>query len=80
MPTRVTYRVKRTYDEKYADLWSELWLKPGAPRAVIVASYRALSKQYHPDVSEADGRAQQRLNNAYKKLIALHKEDYGPGN
>ncbi len=66
---RVTTRIKRIHDDKYADIWSELFLIPGAPRAVIDAAYFALSKQYHPDISEADGRAQIRLNEAYRKII-----------
>lgn len=73
MPRRIRKRNRRIFDERYASVWDELWLKPGAPRAVIDAAYKALSKQYHPDVSEADGRAQIRLNTAYTTLISLEE-------
>lgn len=68
MSVRITRRDNPVYDDRYTDIWNELWLRPGAPRAVIDAAYRALSRQFHPDMGEDDRRAQQRLNDAYQKL------------
>ena len=66
-------RMRRIYDEKYADLWSELWLIPGAPEQVITAVYHTLSKAYHPD-KHGDPLAQQRLNDTYKKVMTLRRK------
>lgn len=65
---QITRRIKRTADERYADVFSELHLLPTAPRALVDAAYRTLSKQYHPDVNDADAVAQQRLNVAYQRI------------
>lgn len=66
---KMSVRTRQIHDRNYADLWAELWLRPGAPREVIDAAYRALSRKYHPDTGVNDPMAQQRLNVAYKKLI-----------
>lgn len=71
MSVRVKIRDNPIYDAKYEDVWSELWLRPGAPRIVVDAAYRALSRQYHPDLGEEDLRAQVRLNEAYKQLKGM---------
>jgi DnaJ-class molecular chaperone len=68
MSNRVRNRLIK--DKDYADDWSELFLIPGAPRIVIDAAYKALSKQYHPDTGYVDERAQARLNAAYDRLVA----------
>ncbi len=68
MSTRVTVRTRRIIDEKYADAWSELWLKPGAPREVIDAAYRTLARLYHPDAGGSE-EAMTRLNRAYRLVI-----------
>lgn len=31
------------------DAWAALWLRPGAPREVVEAAYRALAPKWHPD-------------------------------
>lgn len=57
---------------KYLEI---LNLQPGATKAEIKAAYRKLSKEYHPDISQADD-AQERfvaVNEAYKFLL-----DVGP--
>lgn len=71
MSTRIKRRDNYIYDEKYEDIWSELWLRPGAPRYVIDAVYRAMSRHFHPDLGEIDERGQQRLNDAYTHLKKL---------
>lgn len=72
--TTVIVRRKRIVDERYATLWSELELMPGAGRDMIDAAYRTLSRRYHPDLGEEDQRAQQRLNEAYHKLRKLAED------
>ena len=68
MSTRVTHRTRRIVDAKYADACSELWLKPGAPREVIDAAYRALARLYHPDAGGSE-EAMTRLNLAYRQIV-----------
>jgi len=72
--TNVIVRRRRIVDEKYASLWSELELMPGAGRDMIDAAYRTLSRRYHPDTGVEDQRAQQRLNEAYHRLRKLVEE------
>ncbi len=67
MSTRITARTRRIIDEKYADAWAELWLRPGAPREVIDAAFRALARLHHPD-SGGSEEAMQRLNAAYRTI------------
>ena len=67
MSQRIKHRATYLYDERYATSWSELWLKPGAPREVIDAVYRVLARRYHPE-SGGDPEAMQRLNAAYKQI------------
>jgi DnaJ-class molecular chaperone len=71
MSVRVRHRTNRIYDEQYAGAWAVLHLQPSAPREVVDAAYRALSRMYHPDVSEADQRAQEMLNTAYEEIRDL---------
>jgi DnaJ-class molecular chaperone len=47
--------------------YATLWLRPGAPLAVVKAAYRALAQQYHPDTG-GDALAMRRLNEAYETL------------
>ena len=70
----MSVRFRRLYDPRYADAWSELWLKPGAPQEVVDAVYRVLSKQYHPDLGKEDHRAQVRLNAAYREITKQNRE------
>lgn len=54
------------------DHYAALGLRPGADTARIKAAYRLLVKQFHPDVSAASARAEQRIraiNDAYQVLI-----------
>lgn len=81
-------RTRRTY-KNYADIYSELHLLPSAPRQVIDAAYRALSRMYHPDLQEGEElseaerqrlhEAQLRTNAAYKKIVANLTEEADPG-
>ena len=45
-------------------------LLPTAPKEVIDAAYRALSRMYHPDAGKAQPEAMYRLNNAYQRILA----------
>ncbi len=50
-----------------ADPWSVLWLRPGAPAAVVKASYRALARVNHPDAG-GDPEVMAAINGAYEVL------------
>ena len=50
-----------------ARAYATLWLRPGAPLAVVKAAFRALAAQYHPDAG-GDALAMRRLNDAYETL------------
>lgn len=69
-PTRRTNRVRRILDKDYADDWSVLFLRPGAPKELVDAAYRILSKKYHSDVGGND-EAQKQLNKAYDRLNSM---------
>jgi curved DNA-binding protein CbpA len=71
----MTVRIRRSY-KNYADEFSELHLLPTAPREVVDAAYRALSRLYHPDQGRADPEAMYRLNDAYREIIAKMEEMY----
>ncbi len=45
-----------------------LFLRAGAPDAVIDAVYRALAKEYHPDVNPRGADTMVRINKAYQTL------------
>ena len=49
------------------DPYAVLWLRPGAPWAVIKAAYRGLASIHHPDKG-GDGTTMQQLNAAYAIL------------
>ena len=54
------------------DHYAALGLRPDADTARIKAAYRLLVKQFHPDVSAANARAEQRIraiNDAYEVLV-----------
>lgn len=50
-----------------ADAYAVLWLRPGAPPAVVRAAYRALAARHHPDAG-GDPGVMRRLNAAYAAL------------
>lgn len=62
-------RVRRTWDERAAQAWHELWLTPGAPREVVDAAYKALARMYHPDTGRDDPEAMLRVNKAYREVL-----------
>jgi hypothetical protein len=50
-------------------VYAQLYLLPGAPREVVVAAYRCLAKQWHPDVGGSDEQMR-RANLAYEAILA----------
>lgn len=52
------------------DPWAVLHLRPGAPRAIIDAVWKAMAKELHPDRG-GDEEQFKRVKNAYEKLTKV---------
>lgn len=52
------------------DPWAVLHLRPGAPRAIIDAVWKALAKELHPDRG-GDEEQFKRVKSAYEKLTKV---------
>lgn len=63
------------------DPFTVLGVQHGAEKAVVTAAYKALAKQYHPDLNPGDAQAAERMkeiNDAYTAIRAgnYHEEEY----
>lgn len=52
------------------DPWAVLHLRPGAPKAIIQAAWRALAKELHPDHG-GDEKQFMKVKAAYDKLMKV---------
>jgi DnaJ-class molecular chaperone len=52
-----------------ANAYATLWLRPGAPEAVVKAAFHSLAQIHHPDAG-GDAEFMARINEAYATIQA----------
>lgn len=70
----ISYYGEKRYSTKAiqsSPSYETLYLLPSAPKEVIIATYRALSKLYHPDISKEPNaeKRMKEINVAFDKIM-----------